>query len=77
MKAVEEHGLDYPTLKRMVRNSLEYAFADAATKARLKADLEGVQAFEQRSESSERRSRRSPESPRSPESLQSVEFPTR
>ena len=27
----QEHGLDYRTLKRMVRNSVEYAFADAAT----------------------------------------------
>jgi adenosine deaminase len=39
-KGVEEHGLDYRTLKRMARNSLEYCFADAATKARLRADLE-------------------------------------
>jgi len=38
-KAVEEQGLDYRTLKRMVQNSLEYSFADAATKARLQADL--------------------------------------
>jgi adenosine deaminase len=46
-KAVERHGLDYPTLKRMVRNSIEYAFVDAATKASLKTDLEAdFRAFE-------------------------------
>jgi adenosine deaminase len=39
-KAVEEQGLDYPTLKRMVRNSLDHAFTDDATKSRLRADLE-------------------------------------
>ena len=39
-KGVEEQGLDYRTLKRMARNSLEYSFADTATKARLRADLE-------------------------------------
>jgi adenosine deaminase len=47
LKAVEEQDLDYPTLKRMVRNSIEYAFADSATKARLKSDLESaLTAFE-------------------------------
>jgi len=47
VRAVEEHGLDYPTLKRLARNSLEFAFADAATKARLKSDLEkAFSAFE-------------------------------
>jgi hypothetical protein len=46
-KAVDERGLDYRTLKRMARNSLEYSFADAATKARLRADLEeAFRAFE-------------------------------
>jgi adenosine deaminase len=40
MKAVEDHELDYPTVKRLVRNSIEYAFADEATKARLRADLD-------------------------------------
>jgi adenosine deaminase len=40
VKAVEEQGLDYVTIKRLVRNSLEYAFVDAPTKARLKSDLE-------------------------------------
>jgi len=49
VKAVEEQGLDYPTLKRMVRNSIEYSFADSATKTRLKADLEAAfAAFERR-----------------------------
>ena len=38
-KAVEEQGIDYLALKRMVNNSLEYAFADEATKTRLRADL--------------------------------------
>jgi hypothetical protein len=42
VKAVEEHGLDYATIKNMVRNSIEYAFVDAATKARLRRDLEGA-----------------------------------
>ena len=41
-RAVEEHGLDYAALKRMVRNSLEYSFADAATKARLHAGLDAA-----------------------------------
>jgi hypothetical protein len=49
VKAAEEHDLDYPTLKRMVRNSIDYGFADAATKTRLKADLEAaLTAFERR-----------------------------
>jgi hypothetical protein len=49
VKAVEEHGLDYRTLKGMVRNSIEYSFADPATKARLKANLEAaLAAFERR-----------------------------
>lgn len=39
-KAVEEHGLDYRTLKQMARNSLEFSFADAATKTRLRTELE-------------------------------------
>jgi adenosine deaminase len=39
-KAVEEHGLDYLTVKRMVRNSIEYAFAEPAMKAKLKTELE-------------------------------------
>jgi len=40
LKAVQEHGLDYRTLKRIARNSLDYAFVDAPTKSRLKSDLE-------------------------------------
>jgi adenosine deaminase len=48
-KAVEEHGVDYRTLKRMVNNSLDYAFADQATKARLKSELTAaIVAFERR-----------------------------
>jgi adenosine deaminase len=49
MRAVTDHGLDYPTVKRLVRNSIEYSFADAATKTRLRADLERAFAeFERR-----------------------------
>jgi hypothetical protein len=49
VKAVEEHGLDYPTLKRLVRNSLEYAFVDATTKRALQTALErDLVAFERR-----------------------------
>ena len=40
VKAVEEQGLDYGTIKRIVRDSLEYAFLDAPTKTRLKQALE-------------------------------------
>jgi adenosine deaminase len=48
LKAVQEHNLDYYTAKRLVRNSIEYAFADAATKTRLKRDLEAAfRRFEQ------------------------------
>ena len=47
MKAVEEQGLDYRTLKALARNSLEYAFADPATKSQLKSDFEkAIRAFE-------------------------------
>jgi adenosine deaminase len=50
-KAVEEQGLDYRTLKRMAWSSIEYSFADAATKARLTTDLEAAfQAFERRNQ---------------------------
>ena len=49
VKAVEEHGLDYLTLKRLVRNSIEHAFADTATRARLESELEAaLAAFERR-----------------------------
>jgi adenosine deaminase len=48
-KAVEEHGVDYRTLKRMVHNSIDFAFADQATKARLKSELTtAFGAFERR-----------------------------
>jgi adenosine deaminase len=42
VKAVQEHALDYFTIKRMVRNSLDYAFVDPPTKARLKQALENA-----------------------------------
>jgi len=42
LKAVQEHGLEYLTMKRMVRNSIDYAFVDAQTKARLKQGLENA-----------------------------------
>jgi adenosine deaminase len=46
-KAVEEQGLGYRTLKRMARNSLEYSFADEATKTRLRSDIDAAfRAFE-------------------------------
>ena len=49
VKAVQDHGLDYPTLKRLVRNSIAFSFADAATKKRLNADLDAAFAeFERR-----------------------------
>jgi len=49
MKAVEDQGLDYRTLKTLARNSLQYAFVDATTKSRLKSDLEkAFRAFEVR-----------------------------
>jgi adenosine deaminase len=39
LKAVEEQGLDYPALKTMARDSIDFSFADAGTKAQLRADL--------------------------------------
>ncbi len=42
VKAVQEQALDYLTIKRMVRNSIEYAFVDQPTKARLKQALENA-----------------------------------
>ena len=42
VRAVEEHGLDYATLKRMVRNSIEHAFVDPPTRTRLKQDLDAA-----------------------------------
>jgi hypothetical protein len=48
-KAVEEQGADYRTLKRMARNSIDYGFADPATKGRLRTDLDAAfRAFEAR-----------------------------
>src|SRR5205823_5505984 len=47
IKAVEEQGLDYRTLKTLARNSIAYSFADPATRSRLKSDLEkAFRAFE-------------------------------
>jgi adenosine deaminase len=49
LKAAQEHSLDYPTLKRMARNSIEYSFADAPTKATLTRNLDAAfQLFERR-----------------------------
>ena len=48
LKAVQEQGLDYLTMKRMVRNSIEYSFADAATKTALRQRLDNAfRQFEQ------------------------------
>jgi hypothetical protein len=58
-KAVEEQGIDYRTLKRMARNSIEYCFADAATKTRLTADLDAAfRAIERRTPNAEPRTSR-------------------
>jgi adenosine deaminase len=40
LRAVQEHGLGYVTLKAMARASIQHAFADAPTRARLLADLD-------------------------------------
>jgi adenosine deaminase len=59
VKAVQEHALDYVTIKRMVRNSLEYAFVDQPTKARLKQALENAfHQFEQQEAAQPPRPRR-------------------
>jgi adenosine deaminase len=48
-KAVEDQALDYVTLKRLVRNSIQYCFADEPTRTRLTTDLNGeFRAFESR-----------------------------
>ncbi len=48
-KAVEEQGVDYRTLKRMARDSIDYSFADVPTKARLRTELDtAFAAFEGR-----------------------------
>jgi hypothetical protein len=39
-KAVQEQGLDYRTLKRMVRNSITYSFAEDSVKSRLSRELD-------------------------------------
>jgi hypothetical protein len=39
---VEEQGVDYPTLKRMARNSVMYAFVAAAEKSRLLRDFDAA-----------------------------------
>ena len=58
VKAVQEQGLEYPTIKRMVRDSLEYAFLDKPTKDRLKQDLgRAFREFEQRQEAAARAAR--------------------
>lgn len=49
VRAVQDHGLDYLTIKRLVRNSIEFSFADETTRTRLRADLERAFAeFERR-----------------------------
>ena len=49
VKAVQEQALDYPAIKRMVRNSIEYAFVDPPTKARLRQRLDSdFRLFEKR-----------------------------
>jgi adenosine deaminase len=40
LRAVESYGLSYPELKKLVRNSLEYSFAEPPLKTQLVADLE-------------------------------------
>jgi adenosine deaminase len=48
-KAVDDQSLDYPTLKRIARNSIAYSFADEATRTRLAGALEAAfRAFEAR-----------------------------
>jgi hypothetical protein len=42
VRAVAEHDLDYVTLKRLARNSIDYAFVDAAERTRLRSDLENA-----------------------------------
>ena len=41
-RAVEEHGLDYATLKAMARNSLTFAFVEAPEKARLLREFDAA-----------------------------------
>jgi len=59
VKAVQEHALDYLTVKRMVRNSIDYAFVDQPTRTRLKQALENAfRQFEQQEAASTRGPRR-------------------
>lgn len=39
-RAVQDQGLDYPALKRMVRNSIRFSFAEDSVKARLTRELD-------------------------------------
>ncbi len=39
-RAVQDQGLDYPTLKRMVRNSIAFSFAEDSVKSRLSRELD-------------------------------------
>jgi adenosine deaminase len=56
LKAVQEQGLDYLTMKRMIRNSIDYSFADPQTKTRLKQGLENAfHQFEQQTAAAPRR----------------------
>jgi adenosine deaminase len=41
-RAVEEHGLDYRTLRQIARNSLVYAFLEPAEKERLLAEFDAA-----------------------------------
>ena len=55
VRAAQEQGLDYFTMKRMIRNSIEYSFADAATKTKLKQSLENAfRQFEQQEAATKR-----------------------
>jgi len=48
-RAVEEHGLTYPELKRISRNGIEHSFLPDAEKARLRVRLDTALAdFERR-----------------------------
>jgi adenosine deaminase len=48
-KAVEDQGVDYRTLKRMARNSIDYSFADGPTRTILASELDAAfRAFEAR-----------------------------
>jgi adenosine deaminase len=40
LRAVEDYGLSYGELKKIVRDSLQYSFAEAEVKSKLLSDLE-------------------------------------